>query len=354
MNTSAYVAKERFLDRVEQSFFVFQKQWLYFWAAFFIFQIIGTVILPEIFFFLFDMVAPLDKIGSTQNTAYIWLVITVALAIGMLYFLTYLLLIIPFQLSLLKGIKDTLEQKEIDIQKNIVYGFKNLFSAFKVYWYIFQYMFLIPALILILIGCIVIAALLTGKDFFPLYNTSLWEMENMWREILYLAFIIGWIIFIGVSVWFFFIYRGVKTSFSLIHAFHTEDFSKESFSQSLAVSKNNWWRIVWNLITIGIFGWLVIGIVTQLLGSLEFATKDTSFISKINTSEPIDWKNILGDLGENNFISFCIKLIETGLSTILTIFVTIFTYILYLRLYQENMQKNPREIYPDIEKTEEL
>lgn len=69
---------------------------------------------------------------------------------------------IPVLVATIKSIRDTIHEKQVDVMVNLKYGFLQFWNVLKVYWYIFQYVFLTPALILISGLLVVLLALITG------------------------------------------------------------------------------------------------------------------------------------------------------------------------------------------------
>lgn len=59
-----FIAKELFLDRVEQSFLVFKKTFRTVCIPFIIFNIIFTIVLPFIFMNIFSSVISFDELSS--------------------------------------------------------------------------------------------------------------------------------------------------------------------------------------------------------------------------------------------------------------------------------------------------
>ncbi len=321
-----FIAKELFLDRVEQSFLVFKKTFRTVCIPFIIFNIIFTIVLPFIFMNIFSSVISFDELSSWSAAAKTSIYISLAVTIALVFFIVYSMLVIPLQLYVLKSIHDTLEDAKRSIQENISYSFKYLTQAFSTYWYIFAYMLLVPALIFIAGGFFIIWGMyLKG---------SVWNILS-----------ILWYIFVGLSTVigvYFWIYRGLKSSFGLISAVEKESFTKENFKYSLGVSKNQWGRIFWNLVWVGIGGSLLIGIISQFGKTIVFSTQDFSILSEIQNTSP-DWKNIIEHFNSFNIYSFLNKIFQHTLSSTLGIFVIIFTYILFKRLEIESQEILPQE-----------
>jgi hypothetical protein len=254
---------------------------------------------------------PKDDLFSFVNNPKIVILITV----WMILLIIYLLLYIPVILWLTKSIKQAINWDKITQKENIIYWFKNLNNSFKTYWYIFAYVALIPSILFII----------------------WWLFFNMWyylkdldlfKSIWILFMVLWWIIFAVFSI-----YRWIKSTFALYSAVNNESFTKQDFTKSLEITKNNWWRMIWNFLLI----WLIIWLLSSLISwVLWFATSNSinyNNIKSIDDIKAIAWNFNTISTSLSGFIS-------TILNTFWTVFTIVFTYLFYLRMKGESDNSN--------------
>ena len=140
--------------------------------------------------------------------------------------------------------------KKVTIIDNIIWWGKNLFQSFYTYRYIFAYIYLFPAIIFI---C-----------WWILFNVNaLFLDEWIYSEVvnkLSIAALMFWFFVAIVSA----IYKWFRTTFSLYNAVRDESFTKENFIQSVKITKNNWWRIVWNFILV----WFIFSFAKNIISTI--------------------------------------------------------------------------------------
>jgi len=250
--------------------------------------------------------------------------------IFLIFMLLNLIFIVPFILWTIKSIKEAyLEKENIDFIDNIKYGFKSLYESFKTYWYMFAYVALIPLIILIVWGVLVIIGQYQNIDLF----LQIWWYVS-WFGIMLLII--------------FSIYRWIKTSFSITRAVDYNDYSKESFKESVLITDNKWLRIVGNFILIWILISIIWWIINWLIWIFKFSVSDfdySSFLALRNwnlSQENI--QNIISEFTkwawEFSLKSLIFEIIDLLIKTIFTIFTFIFTYVFYKRLELEKSWNN--------------
>ncbi|MDD5770212.1 MAG: hypothetical protein PHE25_04525, partial [Candidatus Gracilibacteria bacterium] len=246
--------------------------------------------------------------------------------------LAYLFLQIGFILGLYKTIIDIDNGKEVDLKSNYKYGFLNIFESFKTYYYIFIYVYGIPALIFIIAGIYFI--------YIQMGNIVIGGFQNqMWNFIW-----VGIMLFLGFMIYI--IYRSNKSIFAILSAVSEDDFSKENFKKSVSLTNGNWWRIFGNFLLVGIIFSLFSGIISSITPSDSFGIGDITKLTNIQNGISKEDVLSLFENFKNGFMSLnsIIGLIISKIIEIFSIlFVSVFTYIFYKRLQEEqsnNIEKN--------------
>lgn len=313
--------KENVLDRIEQTFIIFKSNFIPLFLPFFLYKLISVVLFGTVlwWYILHNLSnVSFDSIStfSFLNNPFIIIIIICVT----LFFIFYLLLYIPILISLIKSIKQSTLNQEINMLENLNFWFSRLVKSFNTYWNIFAYIALFPAIIFII-----------WWIFFNLsfYFINLIFLKSIWLFLMVVAFVL----FI-----FYSIYRWYKTTFSMISAVNYDEFDKNNFINSVKVTDNNWWRIIWNLILL----WLILSLTSWIINSLIFVFIPTN---SFDLTFFLNLKNSLSDWGKNlneliNTISSSYSLIGSLISwfinniitTILTIFTTIFVFVFFNRL----------------------
>ena len=317
-------AKEKFLDRVEQSFILFKDNILSFSLTFIIFNILCFIIVPHILVVVVFSIIPIDNLfvsESTEVLSNMSFMISLLLTIGVLLFLLYVSAIIPVQVALLKSIKQAIYSEKVTPKENIFYGVSRISEIFRVYWYLFVYVFLIPALIFIVWGILLNIGLYNRTD-----STAI--LITIWGVLMWLA---------SIMAIFYSVYRWIRSKFSIITAIDTEDFSKEKFTQSLDITKGKAWRIFWNIFGVAFFGMLLIWVIWGIWKAIGLLGADFSFFSDLGeeVSKKQEFQQMLESFRGFNIFSFINTVIQTSLNTLLGVFITVFTYVFFKRLEQE-------------------
>lgn len=346
--------KSEIFDRIDQSFHLIRNN---------LFRLIFPLfILNFLFFWVWYLLVinyitwiiwGLDRFDSDNLLGILYsaewvLVITVALFLWLLYAILY----IPFLLATIRLIHLAACDERLDIKENIIFWFKNILNSFSTYWYIFQYIYLIPALIFIVWG------LGFNISYFLELNWNIWDiLKTSSISLMSIAFLL-FIIFA--------IYRGLKATFVLYSAVSNNQFTQNNFNKNLKITDNNLLRILWNFLLIWFILWTVSKIFLWILSLFLPEAIEVTGLDNILNQENI-W-NILNNWwiipDVNNFdfsnldisfsyISYIISEFFTQLlKTIFTVFWFVFTYIFMKRLELESNEKLDLSIINETEKSE--
>ena len=238
------------------------------------------------------------------------------IAIAIIGFLSYMIFFIPVFVGTLKSIRDAIAGKEVRVSENLKYGFSQFFNVLKVYWYVFEYVFLTPALLLIAWLVVILIATITGIE-------SLFTVGGL----LLVAALIVWIIY-GV-------YRWLRSTFRLYGAIENEDFSKELFRRWLDETKGKLWRILGNFILIGIIVWLWSGILGSVISAVTGVDQDIYSENWLAYEEGEITESEILEMSQIDTLMFVHGIIMSIIESIWLVFVTIFTYVFYLRIRDE-------------------
>lgn len=310
-----FQAKASVLDRIEQSFWVFIKNPIALVAPLALFQIIMIVLLPQLGMSMILW-------WNFMETSSISSVLYMTMSLAIIYALFFVILIIPITIWVMKWAADLINGKEIMMQDMVGYGFQKISDAFKVYWYMFAYAYLAPALCFIVAGLI----MLYGLYFNNGVISSIW-WGLMTISVIYAA--IQWV------------YRWLKSTFGVGGAIFEEDFSKEQFQLGISFTKWKWWRILWNFLLIWIISSLLLSLITGLIWSISFMWTASSGIDIESFMQPTssdiqqNIESYIGNMGGFSLISLIIDSISQLLWSIVSAFLILFTLIFYIRLKEE-------------------
>lgn len=328
-----FQAKPWVLDRIEQSFTIFFKKPLQILLPFLLFHILMFILVPEILkFTLWETLINQSNIShSIILLIYLWV------AYGMIY----LILVLPITYATIKTICETILGENTKIEKNIWEGFSKLGKVFKVYWFIFAYAYLIPALCFIAWGFIMLGWMLWNNEM----------MQNTWMILMWLSSIYALIQ--GI-------YRWLKTSFALPSAIYNKNYEKNNFHLSVNITDGKWWRILWNYLLVGIIWWLMIGLISGLIESFGALGSNYGDIfsslsqEKENFNIEESMQVMLKSTLEFSVFAFIASILNTILDTLLGVFALVFSVVFYLRLRDEysnthNPDSNSQEKLPVLE-----
>ncbi len=319
--------KANFLDRVEYSFMLLKSNFL----NISLYYLIMTVISSSLMYISWLLLSQIglsffwDNKDLWANTA---LYIQLAY-FGMIYFiviLSILIIKIPFNLSLIKNINSHFKGENFNSLDNLKYWIKNLSNIFRVYRYLFKYVYLLPSLLLI-IGLLVFI------------------MERK----------IGWIIIVlSIFLWmYFWIYRWLKSAFSINYTICSDNYSEENFKKALSLTENNLMRIFWNLLWIWVLIYLVSNITSLVLSIFSIWTSwdISSIVSNINNigRENLTQEKISAVLEQlkptttSTIFWFIKNVLSSGIIWVFFVFSAIFDVVFMKRLWIEKNIKDEND-----------
>jgi len=331
--------KERVLDRIEQSFNLFTKNkdnFLKLVLPLFTYKLVFTILIWDFISYWLLWNLDLQKTDIFSSSYYLVIFFFI-----IVWFLLYLTFLVWFLLYSIKSVKDIYEWKNIDLKSNLKYGVDSIIPSFNTYWYIFEYIAIIPS-IFIIFG---------------------WILFLLWVWDLWVIIMLFWFFLLFV----FMIYRWVKTSFSLYSAVDYNHYTKSNFRASVKITNWNWWRIVWNFLLLTIFSSIILWIIGWVLSIFStgiFDVIDTKWLIEwyfTNSISPSDVDNVKKSIMDyyNTFYfnNFLISIINLFLDNIKEIFFIIFTFVFYKRLKFEKTWKidtNVKEKTEDNEQKKEI
>lgn len=322
---------EAVLDRIEDSFTLFKNNFLKLFLPILLLRFFASF-LAFWFFFNYSLnymrvkmlnINPEDFSNIFALLYYDFSFILIIWSILLIFNLT---LSIPFYLWVIKSIKDAFDWRIISIKDNLIYWFYNILNSFRIYYYIFIYVYLLPALIIIIWWII----------------TTIWVfLHNSWVSYTWLFIEFIW----GIIFLFFYIYRWIKSKFAIFSAIDKNSYEKDSFITSIGVTKNNWWRILWNLFLIWIIIYLLNWFISNLVWAFSYWSLWYDFSSfNYNNLSKDDIKAILDlmleESNSSNILGYVLSFILLIVEIAFYIFKIIFTYIFFKRLEFENTKKD--------------
>lgn len=317
--------KEKFLDRIEQSFIIFREKFFPLVLPVLLFNIVLVVCVPYIFWIFFLSIVPLesffsgDTSGILSNLSFLLSLIFTA---GVFLVFLYVIIFIPIQIWILRTIRQWISGESTDISENIKYGFWKISDAFRTYWYIFSYTLLFPAMVFIVWGIFLNIGLY--------YNTSSTEIFTIiWGSLMAISVCIGI---------YFLIYRGTKSMFGLVGAVDSQLFTKENFQRSLSLSDGKWWRVFWNILGVTFLWGLLVWLIGGIWESLTFFGNDWTNVLQ-EQSDQQELMQVLDSFSRFDIFFFLNSVLQTSLNTILGVFITVFSYVLFRRLQIESDKK---------------
>jgi len=322
--------RETVLDRIEDSFNLLKNNIKELFLPLFLFQFITMVviynILSAILFSMFNFwwdISSSSWIMDSFWKLYMDPMFILFITVVIFMVLAYLTIFIPFLVSVIRWISLAYKWEKLDMMENIKYWFMNFSASFQTYWYIFAYIALIPSLIIIIWWLWVI------------YGQSFWNNSIM-NGSFYIVWI--WAFYLMINS----IIRWLKSTFALYWAIDKGEFTKENFNSTIKVTKNNWWRIWWNLFLlwfiISLASWIFSGIIWVISWIWSgFSISDLASIKK-----PEDVTALMENIGNTTIFSLIWDTLNLVISVASWIFTYTFTYILYKRLELEYSNENTK------------
>lgn len=311
------MVEAKILDRIEQSFELFKKCFVYLVApllSYYLFSFFMGGIL--IIYLLFSWIIWANIFDTMDyNNIFLFLSnpkIILLILISMIFWLLYILIYIPFLIYSIKTIGDFHKWVDkINFKENFMYSLNRFIPIMKTYRYIFAYVALIPALIFII--------------WWLIFNLGYFLNWNDIYKIVWGTFMVSW----GVLFMIFAIYRWLKTSFSIYSAVDNDDYSRENFNFSVKITSKKWWRIFWNMILIWMIIWLLSWIASNFFSIFFSNSWVLSLISNDFTNKDALKSFISNFSFFNYFVSWFFDIL---IKTIGNVFLFIFLYLFYKRL----------------------
>lgn len=313
--------KPNFVDRVEQSIVHLKNNLLSIALPITIFNILFLIVIPTIM----SWVIPLEQLTSWDISQKMPMLISLWVTILFVYIIVFLLFMIPIQIAMVKTIKETLIGNKISIADSISYGCKNILQAFKTYWYIFAYVYLIPALLFIVWWLIFIIATMLSSSLQS-------QVMMLWSAIMGISILLSIV---------FAIYKWTKSTFWLISAVDKEEFTKDNFHSSVSLSDTKWWRVFWNLFWIWFIVGCVINLVSFVIWLINIFSSDLSSLTENlwEWEEGAGMQEIIAEFTNFNLWNFISDIISTWFWSILWTLIVVFSYIFFMRLRHESQQE---------------
>ncbi|MDD3793961.1 MAG: hypothetical protein PHI37_04055 [Candidatus Gracilibacteria bacterium] len=325
------IANEKVLDRIEQSFDIFKKAFIYLVLPLFVYNIISFVFFALVLsYFLFSGIL-LSLFELLRGDIFLFfsdIKFLLLASLSLFFLLLYVLLLIPFLIYTIKTIGDFYNGVEkLDFKDNFLYATSRFFDIMRTYWYIFAYLALLPSLIFIIGGFI--------------FNIGYFFDLQFNYKIIGGGFMLAGFLYFIVNM----IYKGIKSTFALYSAIDNDSYTKEDFLQSVSVTDKNWWRIFGNLVLVG----LIVGFFSG------FASKFFSiFFGSFGNFTNLDFQNINKDTIQDfinafSFFNYFVSgFFDNLIKTIESVFVYIFIYVFYKRLVFESNNGNNNEIEKEL------
>lgn len=301
---------EKILDRIEKSFFLYKKGFINLSLPYLIYNVVLIVILPYLLIItLFPLFTTFFSWFFNWFDLTNLLIIIFPLLFAIFF---YILFFITIFLMTIKTISFYYENKQNDkhnsLKEELTYARKNIWSIMKTYWYIFEYVALIPSIIFIV--------------WWLIFNINFFVLNEPILSTIGATLMIGWwILFI-----IFALYRWIKSSFALYSAIDNNDYTKDNFKYAISITKNNWLRILWNSIVIWFIVWLLSGVIVNMINFLIPSGYNIWFIENLSS-----WNfSVLG-----SFNYFLLSLFDALINSVWAVFMAIFMYILYKDIQSE-------------------
>lgn len=310
-------AKAWVFERIGQAFSLYVNNFIPLTVAYIVIIFIFEVIVMNLF--QFSVLGNLN-FGEEGALTQIYTVSTLIwIILGIIWFLAYIMILVPVNIATIKWVQQAYNGTTVTVEKNLRSAVLNILNIFKVYWYIFAYVALIPMCIMIVWLLIILWGQLSGN------SILLW----LWSGITVIAGII-----LTVSA----IYRGIRTTFSLYNAIEKNEYTKFNFQESIEMSKDNWWRIVWNIMMFAIVVMIGSGLIWAVSGLVWIGWSDIDYMSLVTQENisPEDIKVITESIGKMSISGILWTVLDAILQALIAVFWISFMYIFFKRLQLEN------------------
>lgn len=341
MNIQAWV-----LDRVETTFFLMKKNFVKMILPLFVFNFIFFGFLYLVFInYIVKIMSWFDAWNYNDIFQIIYssqwvLVISILIFMWLLYALLYL----PILLTTIRIINKTFLNESIDLEENVYFWFKNILNSFSTYWFIFKYVYLLPAIIFIIWG------IWFNVWYILEFESNIWEVLN--------NISIGFMVFWFILFLIFSVYRGLKVTFAIYSAVSKEEFTQKNFDLNKQITDNNLLRILWNLILVWFIIWFAAWFIESIfeifipdsltvlwLDELILWLQNTQW--NVNISEVFNNSNF--DISFSNITYLISTFITQFIWVISSVFMLVFTYVFMKRLELENKQNSSSDIINESE-----
>lgn len=318
---STFIAEEKLIPRLKQSFELYKKNFVGLSILILFYNVIALMISTGAWSIGIGNLSNLGGSGQDEMLSQLATnMSSVALIVwlSVLWFFAYIILFIPIFVATIQSIKNAMRGEEILPWENFKYWLSQFFNIFKVYWYVFQYVFLFPAFILISGLGVILIGLISGID-------ALMTLGG----ILVGGATILWIIFM--------VYRWLRSTFRIYGAVDSEDFSKENFTQWLKETQGKVLRIFGNFFVLGLCLWLFGMIFWAVINTVTWVNPNEE---SLKIQEQIEAGELsFADLQEFSESVTGMHLLHGLLTSLIEVlwivFATIFTYIFSLRIRDE-------------------
>lgn len=248
--------QEKVLSRIEQSFILLKNNMeavIGFWII--------NILLYFIWMFLFKYwvnVFIFDEKLLFQNSN---------LIIGfevIIYILALIILQIGIYLWLVHYISEAYKENKPNFHQSMQYWMSKILISFITYYHIFIFVYIIPLWIMIIWLLLIL--------FEQLWIYKTWDY---WTIITSISFILLLI---------FAIYRWTKSVFAIYWAVDNDSFTKDNFVNTVRLTDNNWWRIIWNMLLLWLIIWLSSTIISWILSAIDLMTNPNWIFSSSKLS----------------------------------------------------------------------
>lgn len=315
-----FQTKEKVFDRIEQSIKLFLTDPLSLALPLVLLQASITI-----FWSLILSLIPFPSELGYENLA---IAMSYALLIAGSFGIVYLIAIMIVKLALILWIMQIIKGEAVTPKENIIKIWWNIKNIFTLYWYVFQYVYLYPCIGIIAWGLILIGGV-SGS------NSGI-------------SFLGGIIIFVS-CIWLTIsaITRWVGSTFAIYHGIFQNDYSKQGFQTSIAITEGNWWRIVWNLFLVGFIIWVIGGLFDGIFGIFKLTNTDLSSVNTaLQSPDNFSAQFIQGfeseirQFQDFNILNTFLDTISASIGITLWVMMSVFIAVFYLRLLAEYTSHN--------------